>query len=177
LTTDGSHSFSLYINGENRGTGTLTLSEGEIIKINSSTNSSLTYFGGVRYSGNSVSMRVADGKVWVNWAVYPGGTMADFTAFASLHNNDADEMYYYRNTYPIYDQDYYYGSPYNPVYDTPKNIYDAACQDHPGDAPPVSTLNQAIRVLNNHRNTGVGAYENTSAGYLIAYYFRRNQSS
>ncbi|MDR0663415.1 MAG: hypothetical protein LBF80_04980, partial [Spirochaetaceae bacterium] len=111
----------------------------------------------------------ADGEVWVHWGVYYDGTMRDYNAFASQQNGDAFRMYNNR-PYPD-DQGYYYGSPYNPVYGTPQDIYNQACRDFPQDKPPISVLNQAIRVLNDHKNTGVGAY--VSRGNLIAYYFIR----
>jgi hypothetical protein len=95
--------------------------------------------------------------------------MRDYNAFASQQNGDAFRMYNNR-PYPD-DQGYYYGSPYNPVYGTPQDIYNQACRDFPQDKPPISVLNQAIRVLNDHKNTGVGAY--VSRGNLIAYYFIR----
>jgi hypothetical protein len=95
--------------------------------------------------------------------------MSDFNTFASQYGKDANRMY--NNRPSPDDQGYYYGSPSNPVYATPENIYHQARQDHHDDAPPASVLNQAIRVLNDHKNTGVGAYP--KPGYLIAYYFKR----
>jgi hypothetical protein len=169
-TADGNQSFNLYLIGKKTDTGTLTLSGGSITAIVSSTNGILTYSGaggGLRYNNSFITVRPADNKVWVHWAVYEGGTMNDFNAFAQQYNEDADLMY--TNRPKPYDQGYYYN--YSPYYDTPQNIYNQACQDHPSDAPPISALNQAIRVLNDHNNTGVGAY--VSRGNLIAYYFKR----
>ncbi|GHV75627.1 hypothetical protein AGMMS49942_04480 [Spirochaetia bacterium] len=170
-TTDGNQSFTLYINGVNKGTGTLTVSGGSITAIVSSTDSSLAYSydGVVTYGGFDISLRPADPTVWVHWGVYYGATMNDFNVFAQNYGRDADQMYRY-HPFPN-DQGYYYGSPSSPVYDTPENIFNQARLDHPSDAPSPSVLNQAISVLNNHRNTGVGAY--VSRGNLIAYYFIR----
>jgi hypothetical protein len=165
-TADGNQTFTLYISGMKRGTGTLTLSSGSIVAIVSCTDTSLTYSGGVRYGGSSISMRPADNTVWVHWGVYYGATMADFNTFAQQHSRNADMMY---NNRPDLDDEGYY--PSSSGYDTPRNIYNQACADYPSDAPPISVLNQAIRVLNDHKNTGVGAY--VSRGNLIAYYFRR----
>jgi hypothetical protein len=163
---DGPQSFNVYVSGVKRGDGTLTLSGGSIIAINS-TSGSLTYSGGVKYSGFDIRARPADGKVWVHWAVYYGVTMNNFNVFAQQHGGDADRMY--NNRPNPDDQGYYYNS--SPYYDTPYNIYYQARQDHLDDKPPISVLNQAIRVLNDHKNTGVGAY--VSRGNLIAYYFKR----
>ncbi|GHV93158.1 hypothetical protein AGMMS50268_36610 [Spirochaetia bacterium] len=96
--------------------------------------------------------------------------MNDFNSHARQYNSDANRMY--NNRPNPNDQGYYYGSPSSRRYDTPQNIYSQARRDHPGDAPPISVLNQAISVLNDRKNTGVGAY--VSRGNLIAYYFMRN---
>ncbi|GHV93157.1 hypothetical protein AGMMS50268_36600 [Spirochaetia bacterium] len=64
-TTDGNQNFTLYINGVNSGTGTCTLSGGSITTLTCS-NPSLTYSGGVRYSGIVIPIRRADGTVWVH---------------------------------------------------------------------------------------------------------------
>ncbi|MDR2495186.1 MAG: hypothetical protein LBD24_08200 [Spirochaetaceae bacterium] len=162
-TANGPQTFTLYINGENSGTGTLTISSGAITAL-TCTNSSLMFYEGgvVTYSGDRIELRPADDKVWVHWGVYYDGTMADFNLFASQHNRDADRMYDQRpspNDQGNYD------------YDTSQNIYERACRDFPDDRPPPEVINQAVSMLNNHRNTGVGAY--VSRGNLIAYYFRR----
>jgi hypothetical protein len=172
-TADGTQTFTLYINGVNRGTGTLTISGGVITAIANCTDGSLSFFGSgvVTYSGTQIALRLADNKVWVHWGAYYGADMTDFNSFAAQHGRDADQMYPSR---PSPDnQGYYFGYPSSPSYATPQEIYDTACQDHPQDRPPREVLNQAIMVLNNHRNTGVGAFE--SRGNLIAYYFRRVQ--
>jgi hypothetical protein len=169
-TADGDHSFTLYISGKKRGTGTLTLSGGSITAIDC-TDKSLTYSGGVCYGGVVIPIRKADDTVWVHWGVYYYTTMAEFNAYARQYNGDADAMYVHRP--PLDDEGYYYGNPSYPRYDTPRNIYNQARRDHPEDAPPSSVLNQAIRVLNDHKNTGVGAY--VSRGNLIAYYLKRVQ--
>jgi hypothetical protein len=160
--SDGEHSFTLYIGGEKKGTGTLILFGGSIMAIKDCTDTSLTYSEGVRYSGIKIPMREADDTVWVHWGVYLYGTMGDFETHANRYGRDADRMY--DNRPPPYDEGYY-------SYDTPQNIFDKARRDYPEDAPPFSVLNQAIRVLNDHRNTGVGAY--VSRGNLIAYYLKR----
>jgi hypothetical protein len=165
--TDGNQPFTLYVNGVEEDNGTLTLSGGRITAIVSSTNSSLTYSEGVRYGGNSIPLRPADDTVWVHWGAYYGASMADFNDHARQYGSDAGRMYDNR---PTPDEQGYYPSYYD-SYDTPQNIYNRARADYPSDAPPISVLNQAIRVLNDHRNTGVGAY--VSRGNLIAYYFRR----
>jgi hypothetical protein len=167
--SDGDQPFTLYISGTQNGTGTLTLSAGSITAIKSSTNSSLTYSGGVKYGGNQIPIREADDTVWVHWGAYYGATMGAFNTHAYQYNGDADRMYDHRP--PPNDQGYYDGTYDSPVYNTPQNIYFEARIDHPEDAPPISVLNQAIRVLNDHRNTGVGAY--VSRGNLIAYYLKR----
>jgi hypothetical protein len=170
-TSDGDQDFTLYISGAENGTGVLTLSSGLIIAIKSSTNSSLTYSGGVCYDGVQIPMRKADDKVWVHWGVYYNSTMGDFTTYAAQHNGDADWMYSDRPQ--PNEEGYYYGNPGNPSYGTPYDIYMQARADYPQDAPPISVLNQAITILNDHKNTGVGAY--VSHGDLIAYYLRRVQ--
>jgi formylglycine-generating enzyme required for sulfatase activity len=168
-TADGNQSFNVYVSGMKTGTGTLTLSGGSIIAIVNCTDSSITYSGGVRYSGFDIRARPADGKVWVHWGAYYGVTMNNFNNFAQQNGGDADRMYTNRPNPD--DQGYYYGYPSSPTYDTVQSIYYQACQDHSSDKPPKSVLNQAIRVLNDHKNTGVGAY--VSRGNLIAYYFQR----
>jgi hypothetical protein len=170
-TSDGDHLFALYIGGAKQGDGTLTLSGGSITAIKNCTNSSLTYSGGVCYGGSKIPIRKADDTVWVHWGAYYYTTMAEFNGYAQEHDRDADRMYDKRPQPD--DEGYYHDSPDNPRYDTPQNIYSQARNDHREDAPPISVLNQAIRVLNDHRNTGVGAY--VSRGNLIAYYFRRVQ--
>jgi hypothetical protein len=165
-TADGNQTFTLYISGVKQGTGTLTLSNGSITAITNCTNNSLTYSEGVCYGGNAIAMRPADDTVWVHWAVYAGATMTDFNDFAGQYNGDADLIYSHYRDPGVYDEGGY-------SRDTIQSIYSQACADFPSDAPPVSVLNQAIRVLNDHKNTGVGAY--VSRGNLIAYYFRRVQ--
>jgi hypothetical protein len=168
-TADGDQDFTLYIKGVKKGAGTLTINGGAITAILNCTDSSLTYSRGVCYRGAVIPLRTADGKVWVHWGVYAGATMADFNNHAWQYNNDAYQMYINR-PFPD-DQGYYYGSPYAPVYATPKNIYDQARRDYPEDGPDYPVFNQAIRALNNGNSTGVGAY--VSRGNLIAYYFLR----
>jgi hypothetical protein len=168
-TSDGDQTFTLYISGVKKGTGTLTLSSGSITAIVNCTDGSLTYSEGVCYGGTQIPIRKADDTGWVHWGVYYYATMADFNDHAKQYNGDADKMY--NNRPQPDDQGYYYGTSANPYYDTPQNIYIQARIDHPEDAPPISVLNQAIRVLNDHKNTGVGAY--VSRGNLIAYYLRR----
>jgi hypothetical protein len=164
---DGDQPFTLYIRGVGSGTGMLTQSGASITAIKNCTNSSLTYSGGVLYSGVKIPIRKADDTVWVHWGAYYGTTMAEFNGYAHEHDGDADSMY--DNRPEPDDQGYYYNSPSVPAsYDTPRNIYNQARKDYREDAPHISVLNQAIRVLNDHKNTGVGAYE--SRGNLIAYY-------
>ncbi|MDR2588252.1 MAG: hypothetical protein LBC67_02390, partial [Spirochaetales bacterium] len=171
-TADGTRTFTIYVNGENKGTGTLAISGGVITAL-TCTGGSLTFSsnGVVTYSGSQIQLRLADDKVWVHWGAYYGGTMNHFNSFAAQYNRDADMMYAYHPN--PNDQGYYFGYPGNPSYENPEIIYGTACVDHPADRPPIGVLNDAIRVLNNHRNTGVGAY--VSRGNLIAYYFRRVQ--
>jgi hypothetical protein len=172
-TADGTRTFTIYVNGEKSGTGELVISGGRITNITSCTNSTLSYTseGVVTYSGSQIQLRLADDKVWVHWGAYYGGTMNHFNSFAAQNNRDADMMYTSRPS--PNDQGYYFGYPGSPSYENPEIIYGTACVDHPQDRPPIGVLNDAIRVLNNHRNTGVGAY--VSRGNLIAYYFRRVQ--
>jgi hypothetical protein len=168
-TADGNQNFTLYVKKVKKGTGTLTINGGSITAILNCTDSSLTYSGGVCYRGIVIPLRPADGKVWVHWGVYAGATMTDFNNHARQYNGDAYQMYIHRPSPD--DQGYYYGSPYAPVYDTPKNIYDQARRDYPEDGPDYPVFNQAIRALNDGNSTGVGAY--VSRGNLIAYYFLR----
>jgi hypothetical protein len=97
--TDGDHDFTLYVNGVEIATGTLTLSNGSITAIVSSTNGSITYSGGVKYDNRAIQLRPADNKVWVHWGAYYGGTMNDFNTFAQQYGRDANLMYMY-HPYP-----------------------------------------------------------------------------